>query len=327
MNLAKNKDLTKNYSHPAVITDQKVYISQKTKGYMKKLRFPAKTLENKLIKDGLCAISQIDNNPFNKESYYAVGGIAVQSYIPPSHRRGTSDIDLCVVKPLNRKEAEKYAKPCIEYLLDNHYDIEKSEQSDYYLKKGQNAYEIHFNNGRDGAVIEFSRRSIENIRRNGDRLLRELEHSRLKVIPGKDLLYRVTSPEDIALPKLVRGIGTLKRNNNLIKRYIHGKFRAITDKEAQGYLKRLEELREEAIIHAGDPARSEELRIVADIYDIKTLIAFTGFNEQYLKEASREWNVLTTPSKERDALINFLVPDLIERYDEQTLFDNSKEQH
>jgi len=318
--MPSNVTIDKDNSHLEVGTKPNVYIAQNPHGYMRKLKFTAKTLENKLVIDALCAVSNLDKSPISKDSYFVVGGIATQSYLPSAYRRGTSDIDLCITKPLGRREAEEFAKPAIEYLLDNKYDLEKSEDSDFYLKKGHNAYELYFNDENDGGVIEFNRRGIENFERHEHRLTRELENARLKAIPGKDLLYRVTSPEDIALPKLVRGIGTLSRNEPFINKYVKGKFRSISEKEASAYLKRLDGLREDAIVHAGDPTRSEELRLVADIYDVKALTAFTGFNEAYLRIASKDWKVLNTPSKERESLIAFLVPGLIEGHDNPSFY-------
>lgn len=311
----RTTEAKRNNSHLEVGTKPNVYIAQNAPNYMRKLKFTAKTLENKLVIDALCAVSNLDKSPISKDSYFVVGGIATQSYLPAAYRRGTADIDLSITKPLSRREAEEFAKPAIQYLLDNKYNIEKSEDSDFYLKKGHNAYELYFNDGKDGAVIEFSRRGIESIRRIEKMLSRELEHTKLKAVPGKDLLYRVKCPEDIVLPKLVRCVGTLARNESLMKKHVGGKFKSITEKEAMAYLKGLKELREVAMIHAGDPSRSEELRLVADIYDTRALTTFAGFNEAYIRESSKDWRMLTAPSKERDALVEFLVPNLIERYD------------
>jgi len=45
-----------------------------------------------------------------------------------------------------------------------------------------------------------------------------------------------------------------------------------------------------------------------------------GFNDPYLITAKDDWNVLVKPSRERDMLFNFLLPQLFKEKGQQELF-------
>ena len=71
---------------------------------MRKLNYLARTIDDDIIKDGLCAVSVLSDDPESRNKYFVVGGVATQSYLPSSCRRPTSDIDLAVLRPLNYAE-------------------------------------------------------------------------------------------------------------------------------------------------------------------------------------------------------------------------------
>lgn len=281
---------------------------------MKKLKFNPKTLEDNLIIDGLSAVSTLESFPLSKESCFVVGGFATQSYIPQSYRRKTSDIDLALIRPISLTEFREYSKPVVEYLGDNGYNTD--------VIKGHNAYELYFDKNGDAGVIEFSRRSMNRFLRTEKRLQREMDNTRLKTIHGKEKKYRVSSPEDIALPKIVRGVGTLTRNPDFMH-YISSRIKPMNEQHKDYYLNSIKKLRQEAIVHVGDPARAEELRLVADIYDVRSLTDTVGFNENYFKDAANDWNVITNPTNERNKLISFLTPILFDiKKSEQSEFND-----
>lgn len=289
-------------SHPKVVTDGKIYIEKILPNCMKKLNFEAKTLEDRLIIDGLCAISALEERPFSKDTCFLVGGFATQSYLPSQYRRGTSDIDLAIIKPLLHSEFKEYAAPTIEVLRAKSYEV--------ITKKGQNAYEVVFSNKNDAGVIEFSRKGVNRFERTKDRLQREIENSRKKIIPGTNSTCKVSSPEDIALPKMVRGIGSLSRNPGF-SHYIGSKVKPINEGEIKRHLDYLKELREEATIHVGDHILSEKLRFVSDIYDIRALSEVVGFNEAYIKTAAKDWDVLKDAMSKKDMLFSYLLPNIL----------------
>src|SRR3989344_5848691 len=173
---------------------------------MGQLKFRPRTLDDDIIKEGLCAVGTLENFLQSKKMCFVVGGIATQSYFPTVFRRPTSDIDLAVLRPLNFEEFKDFASPAIEYLRDKRYDVK--------AKKGHLSHQILFSNEDEGtkAVIEFPRRNGDNYIKRQERLEREMENTRIKIIEDRSQAYRVSSPEDIIVPKLVRGVNSLSRN-------------------------------------------------------------------------------------------------------------------
>jgi len=87
------------------------------------------TLESKITQEGISALSQLNNSPL-KDDYFVVGGVAVQSYLPTEYRRPTSDIDVCLVRPIHgREEFKSLVAPCITYLKDRGYEVSYEKAS------------------------------------------------------------------------------------------------------------------------------------------------------------------------------------------------------
>src|SRR3989344_662762 len=173
---------------------------------MKKLKFEARTLDDSMVRDGLCAVAALEDAPMSKQMAFLVGGIATQSYLPSSQRRPTSDIDLAVMRPLSYSEFKEFSKEAVSYLEDCHYIT--------HSNKGHNSYNLTFfdPSTHQAAVIEFARRNPQNFEKISARLNREYENARTKFVEERGESYAVSSPEDIVVPKIVRGIGTLKRH-------------------------------------------------------------------------------------------------------------------
>ena len=170
------------------------------RGVTKKFLIEPKTIDSPIVKDGLEAVSILNNI----ESYFIVGGVATQSYLPSSCRRDTADIDLCLLRPLSFPEFREMVVPLEEFLHDLGYISE--------VKKGSRACTLTYTSPGQGSVsIEAPRRNYNNIGRNMKRLKREYENSRKKIVEGKDVSIKVSSPEDIAIPKLVRSIHAIGR--------------------------------------------------------------------------------------------------------------------
>ena len=77
---------------------------------MGKLKFEARTLDEDIVRDGLCALAALDNSSVSRQMAFLVGGIATQSYLPSSCRRPTSDMDLAVRRSLTYSEFRNFAK-------------------------------------------------------------------------------------------------------------------------------------------------------------------------------------------------------------------------
>ena len=161
------------------------------------------TLESKITQEGISALSQLNNSPL-KDDYFVVGGVAVQSYLPTEYRRPTSDIDVCLVRPIHgREEFKSLVAPCITYLKDRGYEVSYEKASGNFKIKALDPKNHQL------VLLEFSRRNEKKYEECEKRLRRELEQGRYKLIGNVGII--VSSPEDIAVPKLIRGIGTLIR--------------------------------------------------------------------------------------------------------------------
>lgn len=288
---------------------------------MEKTQYEARTLDDPVIKEGLCAIGHLGDIPGSRDNYFVVGGVATQSYLPSELRRATCDIDLAIVRPLTRLEFEVFSKPVREFLGDNHFNVE--------TKKGHNAFHLIFSKGDLGrAVIAFSRKSPNYFGRVEERLKREAESARIKVVEGRKESYRVSSPEDIVVPKLVRCINSLDRDeeNNLLGHYlrhVHA-FSPFDKRERDVIFKRVSNLREDLAIHPADLLLAERLRFITDTYDIRALSETTGFNVNDLKRAMGEWDTFKKEGGKREMLIQYLLPDVY--LSETNLFNSLNQQ-
>lgn len=270
---------------------------------MDKLSFKARTLDANIVRDGLCAVSTLENSADSRQMTFLVGGIATQSYIPSSCRRPTADIDLAVLRPLTYQEFKDFSREACTYLSDSGYRIE--------LKKGHNSYNLSFYDPstKDASVIEFARRNNQNFGRIKDRLFREFKNSRVKIVEERGSTCHVSSPEDVVVPKVVRGIGTLKRNPSFIDLLSGCSPYPLTSDSISRNLSRIKKLRDQAVIHIGDPEQSEKLRLESDIYDIKLLHEVVGFNGDYLRTSMSDWSMIEDRSRENMLLVNYLFPN------------------
>lgn len=269
---------------------------------MEKLKFEARTLDEDIVKDGLCAVSALEDSPVSRQMAFVVGGVATQSYLPSLYRRPTSDIDLAVMKPLSYAEFKCFSNEAVQCLQDHRYAVR--------LSKGHNSYGLTFYNPSNGdaAIIEFARRNAQNFARIEARLGRELRNARNKVLEERGATYIVSSPEDIVVPKIVRGIGTLKRHLEFFEQLPSDNLLPLTSENIAENLRRIKRLRDEAVIHIGSPELSERLRFESDIYDINSLSRITGFNLDYLKESMKDWSILNERSRENMKLVGYLFP-------------------
>jgi len=271
---------------------------------MDKLKFEARTLDDGMVRDGLCAVAALEDAPISKQQVFLVGGIATQSYLQSPQRRPTSDIDLAVMRPLSYAEFKEFSKEAAAYLQDRRYVV--------HLSKGHNSYGLTFfdTSTLQAAVIEFARRNPQNFERIRDRLEREYRNARTKLVEERGDSYAVSSPEDIVVPKIVRGIGTLKRHPEFFDELPSDNLLPLTAENIAENLRRIKKFRAEAVIHIGNPELSERLRFESDIYDINLLSRAVGFNPEYLRESMSGWSILGERSDENRKLVGYLFPHL-----------------
>lgn len=269
---------------------------------MKKLSFTPRTLDELIVKDGLVAVSTLNNYSESKDLWFIVGGMATQSYLPSSCRRPSSDIDLAVLKPLNYSDFKDFSKGVSEYLQDNKYSVEQ--------RKGHNSFIILYSKDEEVCAIEFARRNEANFARIENRLNYEAEHTRKKLVEGTIHTLKVASPEDIAIPKLVRSVNTLSRNKELSCYLNNNNQMPLSDAEIKKQLTDIAFLREEAALKIGDPRISSILRFVSDLYDVRILSEITGFNESDFKLSASRWDSFAKKPAETKSLFAYALPKL-----------------
>ena len=277
---------------------------------MAKLDYTARTLDDEIIKDGLCAVSTLSQKEKKegKKYYMVVGGVAVQGYIPSLCRRSTADIDLCLGIALNFTEFKNdFSKTVSEHLQDHKYEVIPHKNRFSY------SLEIISKEG-ERAQIEFSRRTSNRLNNHKDlekRLKRELDNRRTKTVEDRNDTYEVCSPEDIGVPKLVRCINSLERNPYFITYVNKLRDSKNFDKEkVKETLDYINYLREQATYNKGDIRAAEELRFASDVYDMRILTEQVGFNKKYLELAVRDWDTIRKKHKIRDQILRGIFPKM-----------------
>ena len=266
-----------------------------------KLQFRPLTLDDKLTKDGLEAVGTLTG----KEPYYLVGGIAVQSYLPTSCRRPTSDIDLSIVRPLNYSGFRIFIKPVEEYLRDHHYKVRQRKHSRAYKLEVQDT-----ENPEERLLIEFSRRNEQSFESAKRKLERELANSKKKILEERRSTYVVASPEDVAVPKLVRSVNCIARNPDM-KRHVPKEKKVLSEDNIRRRLDFINHLRDEVILTPSDLDSVEELRLVSDLFDVRLLSELAGFNTAYFLEACKDWDTILKRTDNRDLVFEATLPEHI----------------
>ncbi len=269
---------------------------------MGKLDYKARTIGSPIVRDSLCAISALEDVSTSRDKAFLVGGMATQSYLPSATHRPTSDVDLATMEPLTYAGFKDFAKPAMEYLQDQGYTVTP--------KKGRSAFLLSVANDEGAIAIEFARRNATNMGRIEDRLQREFENTRKKRVKGSSETYRVSSPEDIITPKLVRSISSLKRNPDYAEflNSFDGASTSFSPKKIKKMLKGIATLREEAEINIGDPRASERLRFASDLYDIRLLSEMAGINEKYFATSLKDWDTIDDNPTEREQISSRVLP-------------------
>lgn len=274
-------------------------------GETRKFNFNARTLDDVIIKDGLEAVSVLNE----KEPYFLVGGVASQSYLPTKCRRSTSDIDFAIVRPLSKPDFKQMIIPVTEHLHDIGYETSPR------VHNRSRSYALYFfkpENFRGSSCLEFVRRNKQNFEKHKKRLEREFENSKMKIVEGRQVSYRVSSPEDIAVPKLVRVIDSLERNPNFIY-FVPIQLKPLSEEEVEKRIRLINDVRAEAVANPGDPYLAEKLRFISDIYDIRILSELTGFNEKYFVRAEKDWYTICKNPKLRDRIFESLLPTFLDK--------------
>lgn len=271
------------------------------KGKVRKFNFMARTLDDDVVKDGLESISVLNG----KEPYFLVGGVASQSYLPTKCRRPTSDIDFALVRPLSKPDFRTMIVPVREYLHDMGYETipkinNRSRSFALYLSKS-------YDESEDSLCLEFMRKNKMNFKKHKNRLEREYDNTREKIVEERKTTYRVSSPEDIAVPKFMRLINSMKRNPKFIQQ-IPSKLESLSDEIIEKRKKVINAIRSEAVSNPGDPYLAEKLRFVSDIYDIRMLSELTGFNPKYFHRAGQDWNDIKKNQELREKIFSATLP-------------------
>ena len=256
-----------------------------------KIYYNFRTLDDSLVQLSLEGLSKLDDKDFSRDFYMVVGGCAVQSYLQDEQRRSTADVDVLVGKPLHYADFKRFAQPMFDFLKEEGYKVK--------TKKNHLTYCFEVTKDDENILIEFMRKNLQNFEKHKKRIHRELENSRRKSLQHEEgVVYKVSSPEDIVVPKLVRILHSHKRGVNF-KKY-----------DLKRLLKHISRLRENAILRIGDEESAAKLRVNSDAYDIMSLYSQVGLNESYFSEASKDWDTLKENIKGKDEILDFLLPTL-----------------
>lgn len=267
-------------------------------GEVRKFRFDPRTLDSEIIKDGLEAVETLEG----REPYFLVGGIATQSYLPTRCRRPTADVDFAMVRPLSKPDFREMIKPVSENLKDRGYRVLEK------IAGRSRSYALYIRDiNSNDLCLEFVRRNEKNFGKHKERLEREYDHTRKKIIEGRSTTYRVCSPEDIAVPKLVRTINSLRRDPQFLN-LIPPKLTSFSDEDVEKRVRIINTLREEATSNPGDPLIAERLRFTSDVYDIRMLAEVAGFNPDYFKQAEKDWYDIDSNPELRDKMLSIALP-------------------
>jgi|SRR3989344_6462028 len=264
---------------------------------MKRKNYTPKILDDEMIKDGLCAVSTLSDGEFSRENYFVVGGVAVQSYLPSSCRRPTSDIDLAVLKPLCKEDFKKFAESAFQYLSDRGYKVAS--------EKARRAFCLTFEKGDEANFISFAMHNHRSFRDIEDILYREKSHTRHKIVEGRVDSYEVASPEDISIRKIARAINRLERNP-LFEEHVNA-MRRLDSENIKLAIENMNSMRE-GLYENYEHSRAEKLRFIADLHDIRLLSELTGFNVPYFIEAIGSWDTLSHESFEKDLILRAVLP-------------------
>ena len=146
-----------------------------------------------------------------------------------------------------------------------------------------------------------------NFKKHKNRLEREYDNTRKKIVEERKTTYRVCSPEDIAVPKLVRLINSMQRNPEFIKQ-IPSELESFSEEIIEKRKEVINAIRSEAVSNPGDPYLAERLRFVSDIYDIRMLSELTGFNPKYFHRAGQDWHDIKKNQELREKIFSATLP-------------------
>lgn len=266
----------------------------------RKFEYAVRTIDDEIVRDGLSAISKLDINPSTRDIYAVRGGVAVQSYLPTTCRRPTTDIDTIVGDPLKKKsDFIKFVKPVVEYLQDNRFIVNyPSKESRSWLVYAT----LNADSSNDEILLSFSRDSEGSYNSKRNRRERELENARIKTVEEREEVYRVLSTEDIITQKFQRLSEILKDHPDIIKslsKYM-GK---ISDELIRETMNRLRDIREKLLKDPDNRKLDSTGRAICDAYDIRILFEISGINEQYLVDTFPLWPFDHIPKEVKKELI------------------------
>lgn len=252
----------------------------------RKFEYAVRTIDDEIVRDGLSAISKLDISPLSRDNYAVRGGVAVQSYLPSSCRRPTTDIDTVVGDSLRRKsDFITFVKPIVEYLKDNKFSIKT-------FSKESRSWLIHATiNGElsnEEILLSFTRDSKLSYDNKRSRRERELENARLKTVESRKDVYRVLSTEDIIVQKFQRLSEILNDYPDIVNS-LSKYYGEMSDELIRETMNRLRDTREKLLKDPDNKKLDSTGRAICDAYDIRILFEISGINEQYLLDTFPLW--------------------------------------
>jgi hypothetical protein len=223
---------------------------------------------------------------------FVCGGMAVSSYLPIGHHRETVDLDFDLLWNGSFSDFKEICSPLENYFENKGYEVN-------YRKKGF-TYDILVRSNEDSFMVQHRRRSKKNFEKNFKTLVREWQNSRTLSKDG--LSYNVLSPEDLVWHKVSRVI-TFSNQFGLDLPEIGC---SMADME-----KKIFKLKNKVIAGGDESSESNfRLRILFDLYDIRSLANYTGLNNHYF------WSIAEKEANSKngvnfDSITNLMVSHCI----------------
>lgn len=237
---------------------------------VKQIRYNSYTLEDPIVSDSINAVQSMKDEDSVKG--HIAGGMGVQSYIPSDFHRKTIDLDFSTMWQGSASEFRELTAPIRTFLEEKGYNVD--------LKKSHLTYDHYLSKKDDSFMIQHRRESKCHFDRVTKKTI-EREVANHHTINRNGLTYEVLSPEDLAVHKLNRA-GIFSNSYSLEKPRISS---------ISKFLERLNYIRDDLISRFDDvsPEEIANLRLFCDLFDVKCLSEFAGFDKSYFNEVVKDY--------------------------------------
>ncbi len=248
------------------------------------------TIDDKIVQDTARSLSGL------KAAYAVNGGMAVQTYLPSTFHRVSTDLDLMTAMSMSSSSFKSYIAPVQEILHKLGYQSETRTSA-------REHFDLQIS-GADGESFQLqtSKKSHNNFEKNRHKIEREISNATTGFIGMTPV--KVLRPEDIILRKLMR---VLRFED------IFG-FSPIPKGDLQEQLANVRELRSDVLSRVDNLEYSDiaRLRLSADLYDISAMLEHQNFDRKYFREGLSVWDYMQKNNERTKRVCIAINPKLAE---------------